>query len=164
MWEDLCRTEFYWAPGQTYGHLRAAALFGYLRRTVNILDVNPRRYNYQWERALREHLDEALRRFDEKLAAAAHIWAELRSQRNRQRRRRSGPVAPIALIGSTELLQAFTHLELDPETVTPARLRRSFRRLSKLAHPDQGGSPESFRRLAHSKALVEAWLARPGGE
>lgn len=32
LWNSICTQEFYWQPIQSYSHLRAEALFGYLRR------------------------------------------------------------------------------------------------------------------------------------
>ncbi len=160
LWEELCRAEYYWKPLRTYAHLRAEALFGYLTRTLNILDVNPERYNYHWEAEFRERFQRTLRRFEQRLEAAVRLWQELRRERREERYRFRAGLGLGRLALGQELVQAFALLELDPARATVEDVRRAFRRKSKGVHPDHGGSEDAFKRLARYTDLVEAWINR----
>jgi hypothetical protein len=160
LWEDIFRQEHYWKPLSVYAHVRAEALAGYLVRTVNINRFTPGRYNYHWEGIFRERFHRALRRFEQRLEEQVRLWEEVRRERRSQRLHQRGFDNMGLLSLSRELTQAFGVLGLSPARATPQSVRRAFRRLSKETHPDQGGSPEAFRRLSRSKELVEAWLTR----
>ncbi|HKI97558.1 MAG TPA: hypothetical protein VKB51_03685 [bacterium] len=159
LWDDICRQEYYWKPLANYAHLRAEALFGYLKRTVNLQHFTPDRYNYFWEGVFRQRLQRAMRRFEQKLEEALRLWQEIKRERKHRFRYNDYSALSAAALGS-ELLQAFACLGLEPGSATLAGVRHSFRRLSKQTHPDHGGAREDFQRLAHSKDLVEAWLMR----
>jgi hypothetical protein len=163
LWEEIIHQEYYWKPLETYTHLRAATLFAYLQRTVDILNFSTVRFNYHWERTFREQFHAALRRFEEKLEESARHWQEHRRENARQRfhyrsYRRAEPYQGIIL--QSDLLEAFSVLGLDRFTATLGGVRKAFRKLSKGAHPDHGGTPEAFRRLSRSKEMAEAWLRR----
>jgi hypothetical protein len=159
LWDDVCHQEHYWKPLGTYAHLRAEALLGYLKRTLNVVHFTPDRFNYYWESEFRRRFYRAMRRFEQKLEEAVRLWQELRRER-RHRFRYHTYVGAAATAPGHELLQAFAALGLEPTTATVQGVRHAFRRLSKETHPDHGGSPEAFQRLAHFRELAEAWLMR----
>lgn len=164
LWGDVSRQEFYWKPQASYTHLRAEMLFGYMARSVNILKIDPGAYNYDWERRFRTRLGDTLRAIEKLLAAAAPAWLEPKQERARRRPNRHGPAAKVVILGTREVLQAFSALHLNAGTATLRQVRSVFRRLSKAAHPDRGGSPEAFRELTRCKDLAVAWLARKAGK
>ena len=156
LWEDLCHQEHYWKPLSTYAHLRAEALFGYLKRTLNVQHFTPDRYNYYWERAFRERFYRAMRRFEQKLEAALRLWQELKRERQHRFRFNDYGAGPMG----HEVLLAFSHLGLEAATADLDEVRLAFRRLSKTTHPDHGGSQEAFQRLSHHRDVAELWLSR----
>lgn len=155
LWDDIAHQEHYWKPLSTYSHLRAEALFGYLKRTLNVQHFTPDRYNYYWEAMFRERFYRAMRRFEQTLESAVRLWQELK----RERRHRFQINDYGTGIMGRELLQAYSVLGLAAAEATLADVRRAFRALSKTTHPDHGGTPEAFQRLSRAKDLVEAWLA-----
>lgn len=162
LWSEVAQQEFYWKPQASYTHLRAEMLFAYMTRSVNILNIDPAAYNYDWERRFRERLHHTLRAIEKQLAAAAPAWLEPKHERTRRRRNRRGPGAKVLVFGPRDVLRAFSALNLEAGRATARQVRGAFRRLSKAAHPDSGGSPEAFRELTRCKELAEAWLARKG--
>ena len=159
LWDDICHQDHFWKPLNTYAHLRAEAMFGYLKRTLDIRHFTPDRFNYYWEGEFRQRFYRAMRRFEQKLEEAVRLWQELKRER-RHRFQYQDYSALSAAVWGHELLQAFSFLGLEPTTATVDAVRRAFRRLSKETHPDQGGSHEAFQKLAHYKDLAEAWLTR----
>jgi hypothetical protein len=159
LWDDVCQQEHYWKPLSTYAHLRAEALLGYLKRTIHIRHFTPDRYNYHWEGQFRQRFYRAMRRFEQKLEEAVRLWQELKRERRHRFRYHDYSTLSAAVLGH-DLLQAFAYLGVEPAGATLDQVRQAFRRLSKETHPDHGGSPESFQRLARSKELAEAWLTR----
>ncbi len=160
LWDDICHHDYYWKPLDTYGHLRAEGMFGYLRRTFDILHFSPSRFNYNWERAFRDRFQRTLRRFEQKLEESARLWQELRREGRNQRFQYRSYTAGSGVPLYQEPALAFSFLGLDPATATVKRVRREFRRLSKETHPDHGGSREAFQRLSRYKEIAEAWLTR----
>lgn len=160
LWSEVARQDFYWKPLASYTHLRAEKLYGYLSRSVNILKVDFDACNYHWERLFRERLHDMLKAIEKQLAAAVPLWGELKRERTRPRRGRRDLEGRAVLFGTREVLQAFSALNLNAGSATLRQVRDAFRRLSKAAHPDSGGSPEAFRRLTRCKEVAEAWLAR----
>ena len=159
LWDDICRQEHYWKPLSTYAHLRAEALFGYLRRTLNVVHFTPDRFNYYWEGLFRQRYFRALRRFEQKLEEAVRLWQELKRERKHRFRYQDYSALASVTLGQ-EVLQAFAALGLEPATATVALVRQTFRRLSKDTHPDHGGSHEAFQRLSRHREVAEAWLNR----
>jgi len=159
LWDDICQQEHYWKPLSTYAHLRAEALLGYLKRTIKIQHFTPDRYNYYWEGQFRQRFYRAMRRFEQKLEEAVRLWQELKRERRHRFRYHDYSVLSAATLGH-ELLQAFSVLGVEPAHATVEQVRQAFRRLCKEVHPDHGGSPEAFQRLARYKELAEAWLTR----
>lgn len=155
LWEEVCNQEHYWRLNKDYSHLRADAMYGYLHRTLDLSRFTPAYFNYQWEGDFRNQLQIALRAFETTLAEAVRIWLDV----NRERKRGGRLGARAGTPGARELIEAFTVFGLAPETATLQKMRSAFRRLSKQAHPDQGGTPEAFRKLTHCKDLMESWLA-----
>jgi hypothetical protein len=159
LWDDICRQEHYWKPLSTYAHLRAEALLGYLKRTLNISHFTPDRYNYHWEGLFRQRFYRGMRRFEQKLEEAVRLWRELKRERRHRFQYQDYSALSAAALGH-DVLQAFAGLGLEPGTATLAGVRRAFRQLSKETHPDHGGSHEAFQRLGRYKELAEAWLTR----
>ena len=119
---------------------------------------------YGWERQFRLRLHGAFTEFQKALERAVRGW---QGNRNRERSRakyRFHGFRPRPQRSKLSLSEALLHLELDVESATIGDLRQNFRRLSKQAHPDQGGSSESFRTLAACREIAESWLrGRHGG-
>jgi hypothetical protein len=157
LWDSVCQREFYWNRLQTYRDLRAANLFQYLVRAVNVASFSKDVFFFNWEREFRVRLEAALRAFQEALERALRRWQEERNQKRSRSKFRTHSFREMAGPDLT-VQQAMALLELDAEGVTLPGLRRNFRRLSKKAHPDQGGSDESFRLLATCREIVEAWI------
>lgn len=162
LWEEICRKEYFWKPLETYAHLRSEAMFRYLRRTVDILNFSPHRFNYYWERSFRDQFAHVLHRFEEKLEQSVRFWQEQRKEREHRFHYRSyrHSYGQPGIVTHLDLREAFSVLGLDPQQATLPKVRKAFRRLSKKAHPDHGGDPEAFRRLSESKELAETWLKR----
>src|SRR5574341_203354 len=155
LWTDICRRDHYWKAQADYTHLRAEQLFGYLRRTVDIVHFSPDIYHYGWERVFRAKLHAALRRFGEALEEAVRRWQDVRRERARFTYGAwNGADAPALHL---EVLQALSHMGLDAASATAAEMRAAFRRLSKEAHPDAGGDPAEFLTLSHYRDVLEEW-------
>lgn len=154
LWEDICQQEHYFRLGKDYSHLRAEAMFGYLQRTLDLSRFSPANFNYQWEGVFRERLQIALRAFGNTLEGALRIWLKVNREGEGGRRWSARALSR----GARQLIEAFTVFGLSPETADLRKLGSAFRRLSKRAHPDQGGTPEAFRNLTQCKDVMEAWL------
>ena len=159
LWQEICQRDFYWKPHASYTHLRAEQLFQYLKRNVNIVNFSVNQFNYKWERNFRKQFHASLKRFEEALERCVRRWQDQRKDKTRSGFRYESYRAVQPRDGAP-LHAALGHLELDLETVTLKRLRNAFRRLSKQAHPDHGGTPEAFRTLSTYKDVVETWLHR----
>lgn len=158
VWDGSLRRDHYWSRLDSYRDLRAENCFQYLSRVINVARFSKDTFFYHWEREFRVQLNRVLLDFHDALERAVRGWQEDRNKaRNRARYRFRGFQPAPALSGLT-LSQALLHLELDAESATLTQLRRNFRRLSKQAHPDQGGSAESFRYLSTCREIAENWL------
>jgi len=160
LWRETCEREHYWLPQADYGHVRAAQMFGYLQRRVNPVRFSKDDFNYHWELGFRRRFAAALALFEETLERAVRRWEEQRRERTRGRFRARTFRSDGAPVFTLDLLRAFAYLGLEPEAATPEALKQAFRRRSKETHPDQGGSPEDFKRLAACRELIESWLLR----
>ena len=156
LWEEIIHGEYYWDRRQSYIHLRSANLLKYLERTVDIMRFSEHQFNYNWEKRFRRLFKPELVEFRDALERAVRNWEERR--REKTRRFSYGPFNGIAGMRHSELLLAFKYFDLEPATANQSELNKSYRRLSKQYHPDQGGSDEDFKRLSTYKELVESWL------
>jgi hypothetical protein len=160
LWQEILRRDYYWKPQSSYVHLRAANMFDYLARTLDIVDFSLNQFNYRWEQAFRKKLEPGLREFVRVLERCVRMWQDRRQERTHRRFHYRSYRSLRQHPGEANLQQALAYLGLEPDSVSLRSLRRRFRHLSKKTHPDQGGSPEEFRRLAACKELVEDWLKR----
>jgi hypothetical protein len=158
LWDDVRHREHYWARQASYRDLRAQKLFDYLSRHVQVANFSRDVFYFNWEREFRWRLEDSMRLFQEALERALRRWQEARNQERSQSGFQYGTFReelPLSLLTARE---AMLRLELDLESATLEDVRRSFRRLSKRAHPDQGGSDESFRLLAACREVAETWI------
>lgn len=155
LWDALCRQEHYWKPHRTYAHLRAEAMFGYLMRSMELTGLRGDRFNYRWEEIFRQRFQEVLTRFEVALEGALRFWREFHENSERQA---GAPGAGNPPPTPQALAESLTLLGLKPGTMTLEDVARAFRKQSKSAHPDQGGSDEAFRRLAEAKERLDSWL------
>ena len=158
LWDDVRRREQYWHRQVNYRDLRAANLFQYLNRHVQVSGFVRDVFSFNWEREFRGRLDAAMRAFQEALERALRRWQEERNQGRRESQFRYGDFGDAAAQPLPSVREALLRLELELESVTLEDVRRAFRKLSKSAHPDQGGSDESFRLLANCREVAEAWI------
>ena len=159
LWREICQRDFFWKSQASYTHLRAEQLFQYLKRTMDIARFSTNAFNYKWEQVFRAEFHDSLRRFEFVLERQVRGWQEKRKAKASSGFH-YGSYPRAQHSGETDLLQALAYLNLDASTVTLGELRRSFRRLSKHAHPDHGGHPREFQRLSACKDIVESWLRR----
>lgn len=158
LWEEIGRGKYYWSQQATYGHLRAANILGYLSKSVDIHNFSPHQYHYNWERSFRRIFEPALRRFREALEQAVRRWGERRRERTAERFYYRAYDSAHHGVVQSNLRHALTYFGLEPATASLKKLQSSFRKLSKSTHPDHGGTPEDFRKLAEMKNVVESWL------
>ena len=158
LWDDVRRREQYWHRQVRYRDLRAANLFQYLNRHVQVSDFSRDVFFFNWEREFRWRLDAAMRAFQEALERALRRWQEERNQGRRESQFRYGDFGDAAAQLLPSVREAMLRLEVELEAATLDDVRRAFRKLSKSAHPDQGGSDESFRLLANCREVAEAWI------
>lgn len=162
LWDEICHAEQYWKPRASYVHIRTENLFGYLKRTLDPLSINPKRFNYYWEKSFLEQFSQAMKDFEKKLEASVRQWQEvrrkMRQDRFQYRSYRDADIPPGLPFSRAEAATAFEAFGLEINTATPALVRRAFRRLSKQSHPDHGGDPAAFHALSQSKEVAEAWL------
>jgi len=162
LWDAVCHREYFWHPLKSYRDLRADQLFQYLARHVDVTNFSKDIFFFNWEREFRVRLGEALYAFQQALEHALRRWREARNRERRRAEFRANSFAFDAAGLVLGLREALASLELDPRTATLAELRRNFRRLSLKAHPDQGGSDESFRLLAACRQIAEEWIRARG--
>jgi hypothetical protein len=157
LWQEILRREHYWKPQGDYTHLRAAALFGYVQRSLDIVHFTPDHYQYNWEQTLRTQLYDALHRFQQALELGVRRWQERRRE-HAERFNRGTYVGGRVVVMDLDVLHALAYLGLDLNTVDEKTLRSTFRQRSKDCHPDLGGDPQEFQALSRHKDVLEAWL------
>lgn len=161
LWRELMQLDYYWRPRHTYVQHRAAQMFGYLCRTMEPSGFSPHKFSYAWERHFRERFADALHEFSEALGARVRQWQEpQREQRDGRFEYQHYEAVPPLGRGTLGIREARRLLGLESTDVTVREVRRCFRRRSMELHPDQGGSPEAFRRLVDARETLEAWLSR----
>jgi hypothetical protein len=158
LWDDVRRREQYWHRQASYRNLRASKLFHYLGQHVQVSGFSRDVFFFNWEREFRRRLDAAMQTFQEALERALRRWQEERNQERRKSQFRYGHFADGPMQPLLSVREAMLRLEVELESATLDDVRRAFRRLSKAAHPDQGGSDESFRLLATCREVAEAWI------
>ena len=159
LWTEIVNGQYFWAEQKSYIHLRAANMRGYLARNVNIHRYSPHQFNYLWEKHFRKILEPLLLAFRESLERSVRKWEETRREKNANKFHYQAFSDSIRL-ARAPIQQALEFFGLDLATVSHDNLKNSFRRLSKKAHPDSGGSSEEFRRLSAYKDIIESWLNR----
>lgn len=157
LWDEVCRGEYYWKPMSGYPHQRAADLFTYLIRVIEPVQFSPNQFSYRWEKPFRKRLLQSMTRFEEALDQALRVWQET-GKAKKKAHFRPGNYQWVDVSLEKLLQEALHFLELEANTVTEKSLAQAFRRISKQAHPDKGGSPEDFRKLSTHKTIVESWL------
>lgn len=158
LWNGVFQQEHYWSKLTSYYDLRAQNLFEYLRRKIDVAHFSRDIFFFNWEREFRLRLNAVLRDFQETLERSVRRWQEARNkERNRPKFHYGSFRAPVPQPGITAR-EAMTHLGLDRESATLRDLRRNYRKMSKEAHPDQGGSDDSFRFLLACREIAEAWI------
>jgi len=158
LWDDVRRREQYWHRLQSYRDLRASKLFHYISQHVQVESFSRDQFYFNWEREFRRRLELAMQGFQEALERALRRWQEERNQERRESQFRYGDFGEGLGRSLLSVREAMLRLELELESATLDDVRRAFRRLSKSAHPDQGGSDESFRLLAHCREVAEQWI------
>ncbi len=157
LWNEILHREQYWKPKADYTHLRAAAQFGYVQRSLDIIRFTPDHYQYQWEQAFRMRLYEAFGRFQQELEEAVRRWQEQRRERA-ERFNRGVYMGGWGVVLDLDVLRALAYLGLDLNTLDEKILRSTFRQRSKDCHPDLGGDPQEFQALSRHKDVLENWL------
>ena len=158
IWREVREKEHHWQRLETYVDLRAEMLFQYLMGTVNPIDDSKNLFYFNWERDFLEGFDASLNRFSEALERAVRHWQDVRNREKRRARLKRGKYPKPNDVPLIEVREALNHLGLDQSSATLEELRGSFRRLSKSAHPDQGGSDASFRYLSACREIAESWI------
>jgi hypothetical protein len=158
LWDDVRRREQYWHRQVSYRDLRAANLFQYLSRHVQVSEFSRDIFFFNWEREFRRRLDAAMQTFQEALERALRRWLEERNQERRESQFHYGDFGDGPARSLLSVREAMLRLELEWESATLDDVRRAFRRQSMAAHPDQGGSDESFRLLANCREVAENWI------
>lgn len=149
LWRHIEESEYPWRHAKTYADVRATAMFRYLGQRITPLRFYEEDYRYLWERRFRRKFAALLLRFEQAL---------LQAQQHRQPQQRAQEAQQASW--PKEILRAFALLSLEPRPTTRDEIHRAFRRCSKKAHPDHGGTERAFCELIRGCSLLEAWLSR----
>ena len=160
IWDEVCHKEHYWRNQSTYRGLRAQNLFQYLGARIDPSSLDIEIFFFNWEREFRIRLAAAMRKFQEALEHGVRRWQDVRNREKRRARFTPGNFSAPDDSPLVEIREAMRHLGLDFLTATLWELGRNYRRLSKTAHPDHGGSDASFRYLSACREIVEVWIRR----